>query len=129
MTTDKTNKETDEETEVFYTSSCDRATRTTLYAQDNRRVHRPVRRGRTERTDRWRQDGPSWRQDGHSGRPDGPRKNLLGPDGNYERCHFCNSIWHYVNGCPDVKRLKREYRNKKDDRDNKDSDRDVHLSI
>ena len=46
MTTDKTNKETDEETEIYKTfssdtqvdnSSLDRATtRTTLYTQDNR---------------------------------------------------------------------------------------------
>ena len=156
MTTDKTNKETDEETEIFFSntqldnSSSDRATRTTLYAQDNRRVYRPVRRGRAERTDpswrpdgpswrpegraertdpSWRADGPSWRPDGPSWRPDGPKKNPRGPDGDYQRCHFCDSIWHYVNGCPDVKKFKREYRNKKDDRDDKDFDRDVHLSI
>ena len=131
MTADKTDKEAESETEIYKTyssdtqveNSSDRATTSTaLYSQDNRR-DRPARRGRIERTDPWR--------------PVGPKRNAIGPDGDYSRCHFCESSWHYVNGCPEMRRLKRECRNIKDDKDDKDFDRDrdrdrarkVHLSI
>ena len=128
MTADKTDKEAESETEIYKTyssdtqgeNSSDRATTSTaLYSQDNRRDH-PARRGRTERTDPWR--------------PVGPKRNAIGPDGDYSRCHFCESSWHYLNGCPKFKALKRECRILKDDKDDKDFDRDrgrkkVHLSI
>ena len=113
MTADKTAMEKDEE-EIYKTFSSDGATTsTTLYSENNRRAHRPAHRDRSERNDYWR--------------PESTRRNHTnpsGPDGSFRRCHVCDSIWHYVNACPEVKRLKKEYRNKKD---NKDSD--VHLSM
>ena len=125
MTADKTAMEKDED-EIYKTFSPDEATTsTTLYTENNRRAYRPARRDRTERSDSWR--GEDYRRNQDSRRGEDSRRNHHnppGPDGSFRRCHVCDSIWHYVNACPEVKRLKKECRNKKE---NKDSD--VHLSM
>ena len=111
MTADKTAMEKDEE--IYKTFSSDEATTsTTLYTDNKRRAYRPPRRDRTERNNSWRSE-------------DSRRNhNPPGPDGSFRRCHACDSIWHYVSACPEVKRIRRECREKKD---NKDSE--VHLSM
>ena len=113
MTADKTAMEKDED-EIYKTFSPEGAsTSTTLYTEKNRRAYRPARRDITERNDYWRAEDS--RRNHH---------NPPGPDGSFRRCYVCDSPLHYVNGCPEVKRLRRECRNKKD---NKDSE--VHLSM
>ena len=118
MTADKTAMEKDEE--IYKTFSSDEATTsTTLYTDNNRRPYRPARRIRSERYE----NGKSYE------RERGPRKNPIGSDGRRRRCMVCDSIWHYVNDCPEVKKLKWEYRNKKDDDQDHEEDREVHLSM
>ena len=56
-------------------------------------------------------------------------KNPIGSDGRRRRCMVCDSIWHYVNDCPEVKKLKRDYRNKKDDNQDQEEDYKGHLSM
>ena len=108
MTADKTARETND------TESSD-----ILLTRDNRRPYCPARRKRSERYE----NGNSYE------RERGPRKNPIGSDGRRRRCMVCDSIWHYVNDCPEVKKLKRDYRDKKDDDQDHEEDHEVRLSL
>ena len=123
MTADKTARETNETESsdiLLAKSSSERATTSiTLYTRDNSRPYRPARRIRSERYE----NGNSYE------RERGPRKNPIGSDGRRRRCMVCDSIWHYVNDCPEVKKLKRDYRDKKDDDQDHEEDHEVHLSL
>ena len=147
MTADKTAMETNEsesdKTEssdiLFAKSSSDRAmTNTTLYTRDRSRPY--LRRARSDRNERGnsyeRERGirrntfrseRNEREDSYE-RERGPRKNPIGPDGRRRRCMVCDSIWHYVNECPEVKQLKKDYRNKKDDNRDNEKNQEVNLS-
>ena len=118
MTADKTAMETNNETEssdiLIAQSSSDRATTSsTFYTRDNSRPHFPASRVRSGRYEH----GISNER--------GPRKNPLGSDGRPRRCMVCDSIWHYVNDCPEVKKLKSDYKKKKDDNRDHEKDHEV----
>ena len=150
MTADKTamvqNESESDKTEssdiLFANSSSDRdITNTTLYTRDNSRPYLPARRIRSdryehgnsyerERDTRRNIFRPERNERGDSyERERGPRKNPIGPDGRRRRCMVCDSIWHYVNDCPEVKKLKKDYRNKKDDNRDQEKDHEVNLSF
>ena len=93
------------------------STHATLYTRDKRGVyyrrrsrspHRSSHRSRSPRYSRSERRNQSSNINDKT-----PRKNSIGPDGRYRECRFCNSIWHFINECPDFEKMKKEYHDKK----------------
>ena len=131
------------------------ATNATFYSRDSRRQNNPTNRDRYEcgssydrghrperyeRT-RWspeRYEKRRWGTHERDTRSDRDtrgdpgvreqRKNPRGNDGQPRKCMVCNSEYHYVKDCPDVKKSREDYEKK--DRDNKlhEKDHEVNLS-
>ena len=81
-------------------------THPTLYTRDNRSGgYRQGRRGRSggRRAATYRRNFAPY-----SRNFDSPRKNQIGPDGQYRKCSMCGSIWHFYKNCPDFTKQKRE---------------------
>ena len=128
-----------------YINKTDRegATSDTFYNRDTRRQYSPTSRDRYDggrsyerghRPERYERRGPyerGTRSDrdarGDSGVRD-QRKNPRGNDGQPRKCMVCNSEYHYVKDCPEVKKSREDYEKK--NRDNKlhEKDHEVNLS-
>ena len=103
----------------------DTSSHTTLYTRDKKGVFHPYRnrsplrahknrspqhqrRSRSPRNYRFERKNDLWDR-----RNKDQKKNPIGPDGHHKECNFCNSIWHFINECPDFNKYRREYREKK----------------
>ena len=81
-------------------------------------MYRPTRRGRPERR------SEPW--DTHNG---GSRKNPIGPDGRRRQCNVCDSIWHFFRDCPELEKVRKEYRGRNKKYDDDSHEQEVNLSF
>ena len=157
MTADKTAREANNETEssdILITnasSNRDRATTSaTFYTREIRRQNRPMSRDRCEcergyRPERY--ERMRWSPERYERKRWGPyerevrssrdvrgaygerdrRRNPRGSDGQTNKCMVCNSIYHYVKDCPDLKISREEFEKKNNDKLH-EKDHEVNLS-